>query len=714
MKHFLRVISLSIILILTTLSGNVFSDFQNSILGEKEFILNSNDGGDANNSSIEEATTWTDLVFAGGMEVGSQYNGSFSTFIIQDISFPSTILNNQSLRLDEQIDSQFGDSDGNMSAIEWQIFSNFSAINSLTMIPGIALDSQQLNTNFVMKNLTFDGAFPHLVGEPGNYSWFGEGNFSGQRANLPLAQLSISDVPFGIVPRPVSIHLENPVEYRWSPNSVDVNGTPSDFTVYYQFSTTFYVVTFGDNTPLVSNLVSPSRSLSGIPFNGEQNFVVSTEDAGLDYDVNCVWNFSSMGKSIELTGLSVNLTPNEISGWEGGGLLAVSSTCLDYHGESHQLNGSWGLDDSAPVVNWLNATVGCGQAVNTMTEVNILNCDSLSIPAGMRIEIIGNVSDDFTEFPSARWSSNKTPNWWQEGKQISIIFYQGPQSNSFDDPLEERYLGRNSSIYSLNFSVSDDAGHEWNRSWEVHLLDNQPPSVRPSVIANGIPVSTSHVAHEGDEMSISLNESFDDISAIDETSWWFDLDSEPIQGMQNVSWNTARYFSIGSLDGGYHWLNITSQDEVGNTNSEPYPVFIMIQPKAELDLRITAIELDESSANSQNPNAIRLLVQIQNSGGQSGPFQLCVEKQCVNQTAIAATADGLGVSSHVLDLDLPYGADTTVMVAWFDANNELHFDYMASGVVVSREYSSAEQFAFAAVIVSVLVGLWWRSKSSSD
>ena len=107
MKHFLRVISLSIILILTTLSGNVFSDFQNSILGEKEFILNSNDGGDANNSSIEEATTWTDLVFAGGMEVGSQYNGSFSTFIIQDISFPSTILNNQSLRLDEQIDSQF-------------------------------------------------------------------------------------------------------------------------------------------------------------------------------------------------------------------------------------------------------------------------------------------------------------------------------------------------------------------------------------------------------------------------------------------------------------------------------------------------------------------------------------------------------------------------------------------------------------------------------
>ena len=712
MKKEFRLLLVVALLILATKSIDLQDNSQTLFDDSSYFDSN----GSSNNSSSNNINSngWTELTFTGPMQAQSNYDGNFTTHVWQNMAFPSPFLDNQSMSLDQQIDSQFGNEDGNLSIDEWQLFSNYSANQSLLSIPGILLDSQIISVNVTMQNITFEGAFPHIVGSEVNYSWYASGNFSGQRANLPLAQLSVSHSPTGIIHHPVTIILNSPVEYRYSPPSVEVSGSPSNFTVYYPSISSFYVVTFGDNTPPSSQLVTPSASHTSIDWVEEQHFEVSTSDAGLNHGVSCEWNFSTPTVSVQKRGKNVSLNPSNISIWDMGQTLQVISTCNDYHGESAVINHSWGLDGQAPSVNWLNATVGCGENDDSFAEENILNCDSLSIPAGTRIEIFGNISDDFTPHPLAIWSSDKTPNWWQEGKQISIIFYQGPQSNSFDDPVEERYLARNTSTNVLNFTVSDDAGHVWQRTWDVYLLDNQPPSVRPNVLANDIPVSSSHSAHEGDEISVTMNESFDDISAIEDIRWWFDLDSVPLEGMQNISWQEARYFSLGKLGGGYHWVNITSQDGSGNQNIEPYPLFIMVQPKAELDLQIIQVHRDESSDSSLSPNMVRLLVTIQNNGGQSGPFQLCVEKQCVNQTAVAATADGPGISTHNLELDLAYGADTTVMVAWFDANDELNFAEMESGISITREYSAVEKFAMGAVIVTILVGLWWRSKSANE
>ena len=128
MKKEFRLLLVVALLILATKSIELQVNSQTLIDDSSFFDSN----GSGNNSSSNDTNShgWTELTFTGPMQAQSNYDGNFATYIWQNMAFPSPFLDNQSMSLDQQIDSQFGNEDGNLSIFEWQLFSNHSGLYS--------------------------------------------------------------------------------------------------------------------------------------------------------------------------------------------------------------------------------------------------------------------------------------------------------------------------------------------------------------------------------------------------------------------------------------------------------------------------------------------------------------------------------------------------------------------------------------------------------
>ena len=85
--------------------------------------------------------------------------------------------------------------------------------------------------------------------------------------------------------------------------------------------------------------------------------------------------------------------------------------------------------------------------------------------------------------------------------------------------LSERHLSRTQTSWSINLLVSDNAGNLLTKEWEILVLDGSGPTIVPDLIINNMSISSNNLAREGEFIVISLQQSFDDLDAIEAVSY---------------------------------------------------------------------------------------------------------------------------------------------------------------------------------------------------
>jgi len=680
-----------------------------------------NDSGDgsgeegSNVTNISTATTSATLVLLGNFSATTTVNGSWSANLASNLSQGSNLLNDSTLRLDQQIDLHLGDNDSNLSIAEWQAFTTlFSAENRTTLDGMVWLDDNSFSSpdgiTFTDVNLSAD--LPQEIGINSTWQWNESGAVSVNRGFLPSAMLSVNQAAGTLRGTPLTVTTQSPVEYRWSPSQVEVSGNPTNFTVFQQVTESgTYTVTIADNTVPVVGITHPNHEAVAIRWDTATVFTGTVQEVGLA-KAECSWNFTTPSSSYHASGVEVILEPSTVANWQPGEHMEAKFTCLDFHSQSSSTNHTWGLDAAAPVMIWVNATVGCGGDDLEVAMENILNCDTISIPSSERVAFYAVVGDDFTSNPDLIWTSNKTIDWWQAGTSISSVFYQGPQINGYDDPLPERHFTKQNSTFILNLTVTDDAGHTVERSWDVRLFDNTPPTTKINLWVDDILVTGSSPARIGQTIRVDLNESFDDIDAVTDVRWWASVDDEPISELQDVGWAAIRDFEIGPLKVGFHQLNISAEDTSGN-RAENNSYDLQIYPRPILDLSIVNVTVVDADEWVVAPGEVSVIVWVSNQGDLVAGFRVCVAQQCSNQTALAANPDAAGFSSHYVKFDMSNGEDLIVRIEWEDADGIFHSKTFDTEVRVDQPYSTVEWFGIIVAVLGIAGLLYWFSQRYS-
>jgi hypothetical protein len=663
----------------------------------------------SNGTNISTATTSAVLALSGNFSATTTVNGTWSANLASDLSVGSDLLNDSNLRLDQQIDLHLGDNDSNLSLAEWQAFTTlFSAENRTTLDGMVWLDDNSFSSTsgITISDVNLSTDLPQAVGLNSTWQWNESGAVSVNRGFLPSALLAVNQADGALRATPLTVTTQSPVEYRWSPAQVEVSGSPTNFTVFQDVTESgTFTVTIAPNTAPVVAIGQPNIEAVAIRWDTPVVFTGTVLDAGLP-TTECSWNFTTPSGSYLASGVEVIVEPSTVEVWQPGEYMLAEFTCTDFHAQSTTTNHTWGLDAAAPVMTWVNATVGCGGDDLEMALENILNCDTISIPSSERIAFYAIVGDDFTSNPDIVWTSNKTIDWWQAGSTLSTVFYQGSQINGYDDPLPDRHFAKQNSTFILNLSVTDDAGHTVLRSWAVRLFDNTPPTTKINLWVNDILVTGSSPARIGQTIRVDLNESFDDIDAVTDVRWWAMVDDEPIDELQDVGWEAIRDFEIGPLEVGFHQLNISAEDTSGN-RAENHSYDLQVYPQPILDLSIvnvTVVDVDEWVVA---PGEVAVIVWVNNQGALVAGFRVCVAQQCSNQTALAANPDGAGFSSHYVKFDMSNGDDLVVRIEWEDEDGTFHSKTFDTKVSVNQPYSTVEWFGIIVAVLGIAGLLYW-------
>ncbi|MDP7001164.1 MAG: hypothetical protein QGH90_04605, partial [Candidatus Poseidoniaceae archaeon] len=253
----------------STIPSDEVDWWQSQLWSEHDEGNSSNQSSDSNDSNETEGpATWARLALGGDFTSSSAVAGDWFAFLASDLSHGSNLLNDSNLRLDEQIDLHLGDNDSNLTASEWQSFSDLFQAQNITNLDGrVWLDDNSFTSEFGLNisAVTINAEFPQAVGNNSSWTWNESGNFSSSRSFIPLGLLSVNQGNGVLLNVPLTVITTSPVEYRWSPDKVAVNGTPTEFTVLQNSTVSgTFSVTIAENTAPVVGISSPDTQVVAI------------------------------------------------------------------------------------------------------------------------------------------------------------------------------------------------------------------------------------------------------------------------------------------------------------------------------------------------------------------------------------------------------------------------------------------------------------------
>ena len=627
---------------------------------------------------------------------GSELDLNWSAQYRFDSGMGSTLLKDWGLPLDMQIDIHLdGDEQAFLEILNQSIW--YSGIEGLCC----AIDNVEMFSNSGINSTGF-------IHANGTWGWNEEGVFNVQRNHNPHALISLL---FDDDPRqstPLRIDIPSPWEYRSSSQSEWIEGTPTSFTVLRNMTGVSggLAVTVGENTA-----PSVSSDSGGIqPYDSTFSIDASSSfDHGIG-TIDCTWILvgqDAVAHSFNTT--EVELNASEVDGWNPGDSINMSMTCVDHHGVEGIWNGSLLLDGDYPVIHSIYANVSCDGA--ELAEVDILTCDSIGSIAGNRIWLRSNVSDEVSTSVGVFWYSNKSENWNDQGLLTSIVFHQGIGVNQAGMDVDERQVARETSHNSLQIVVSDQAGHEVSREWDVEVLDGTGPSIKPTVWISGVGMMSGlSQPRVGDELSLDISTSFDDISAVEELLFTIELNGEILPERSAASWQSAINTTLPHLPLGIHSLSISATDEAGNTAQ--YDVEIQIHPLNEVDIICCEVSVPKDGVR---PGDHEVKVLVINEGAMGGWMRICIGADCIDRAMPTATPYGPGEDEVTLIWHAQDDEVLNLRVEWEDTDGEWESYIIKTGVMADEPWSTIETMSFwmlAIVVVGVVIVM--LKKSTED
>ena len=203
------------------------------------------------------------LNFTGSISPSSQVNATWFAEVTVSESYGTDLLDNRSIGLLEQIDTQLGNSDGWINSTESQEFSELVAFSR-----NWTDSSSGGCCSFDYNSMVVIGQTEIIVTPPetgpvnrtnGNWSWTESATMLGASDGRTLRLIDIPRAGSMVEEVPLEIQLPNNWEYRYSPMSEVISGSPGLFTVDRSQAPVAYDIriTITENIPPI---ISASRS----------------------------------------------------------------------------------------------------------------------------------------------------------------------------------------------------------------------------------------------------------------------------------------------------------------------------------------------------------------------------------------------------------------------------------------------------------------------
>ena len=605
----------------------VSSSFSSSSLGLLEKNTNSHQANHSNSGQNHEEliSGVSFLNFSGPISHRSIINATWYAEVSVDESYGTDLLENRTLGLLEQIDSELGNSDGWLDYEEIEDFAD------------MVLMERNWSNAYIAGCCMFDYSPMMAVGEPSIvvrppeigsvnrtdvlWGWTESANLTGISDGRVLRLIDLPRVGGIIEEVPLWVDLPDGWEFRFSPMSELISGEPNTFLVNRSMAPVAYDIRItidANEPPRISGNKFPSSSTTTL--DRTTSFSSTCFDSHLEVPI-VQWIVSLENMTVHThQNPWIEFAPSDL-GFSHGDPLNVTATCTDSHGSS----SIW---KSNSVVDGVSPTWSGTITTNGRDNIDIEK-EFIEVPAGTTIQFYVNASDDSGLPVSLEMHTNISNGWRQTGTTQNIFHFTANQGFEVNGPhldLYSRHIQRNPTEIAVQLLVIDDAGNTISEEWTVRVLDSSSPTIIPKLFSNGIEIEFDE-AHQGDNLTLDLSQSFDDLDDINQLDWsiWVNgISQNELHGLllSNANWTEAESVSIPLLGRGFHEIIVNSTDSKGNSIEQI--IDIVVLPKRGAHISI----IETSFSGDQVGGMGTLFVTYQNDGTDDAYARVCLSDVC--------------------------------------------------------------------------------------
>lgn len=669
-------------------------------------------GDDNTNSEQIQISGQATLSLTGDLLPDSQINATWNLEIGIPEEYGTDLLPNQSTGIRLQIDNHLGNSDGNITESEISDFIQLLT-NARTWINSEVAGCCMFDyTELALLSPVTVIVSPPSVGpviSTSSETW-GWSESAELMATTDLRTTRLLDLPRTgslIEEVPLVISIQEPWEFRFSAMQEIISGEPGSFTVLRAESPVYSTIriAIGENSP-PSVTVSRSGGMSiSTPLNGTIHFTSECEDSMLETP-SFNWRLSNNGTILNSSDgeydsdgrvvISVNPAQN---GYLSGDILSADLTCIDSFGSSSSWYENIIIDGQNPSydIRFTEITSeGIEVQRNESEHSMIIRSDS-----ELFVDVI--TSDNSNLPVSVQVVSNKSQGWRHFSNDelyFSAVFNQGEQVNGMHLSVDERHQERTNSHWELILNVTDEAGNTVKRTWDIIVEDSAGPVIIPYITANSTRVGPSEPAREGDNILLTLTESFDDLDNILNTLWTVTINGD--QKHTNASWMEAEKIEFSDLGIGIHYVEILATDSLGNSADISFQ--FSIEPKEGFNLEIIQTDI---SGDQLIGNTINFRASINNYQSSVGSARACYADTCSAYVMIpGATSSSSGYFEIDADIQLLEAGPLDIRIEWIgNEDGESGTLNLNQSIMVSEQDDEGLDYQVQALfaVLSVLV-----------
>lgn len=669
-------------------------------------------GDDNTNSEQIQISGQATLSLTGDLLPDSQINATWNLEIGIPEEYGTDLLPNQSTGIRLQIDNHLGNSDGNITESEIsdfiQLLTNARTWTNSEVAGCCMFDYTELA---LLSPVTVIVSPPSVgpVISTSSETW-GWSESAELMATTDLRTTRLLDLPRTgslIEEVPLVISIQEPWEFRFSAMQEIISGEPGSFTVLRAESPVYSTIriAIGENSP-PSVTVSRSGGMSiSAPLNGTIHFTSECEDSMLETP-SFNWRLSNNGTILNSSDgeydsdgrvvISVNPAQN---GYLSGDILSADLTCIDSFGSSSSWYENIIIDGQNPSydIRFTEITSeGIEVQRNESEHSMIIRSDS-----ELFVDVI--TSDNSNLPVSVQVVSNKSQGWRHFSNDelyFSAVFNQGEQVNGMHLSVDERHQERTNSHWELILNVTDEAGNTVKRTWDIIVEDSAGPVIIPYITANSTRVGPSEPAREGDNILLTLTESFDDLDNILNTLWTVTINGD--QKHTNASWMEAEKIEFSDLGIGIHYVEILATDSLGNSADISFQ--FSIEPKEGFNLEIIQTDI---SGDQLIGNTINFRASINNYQSSVGSARACYADTCSAYVMIpGATSSSPGYFEIDADIQLLEAGPLDIRIEWIgNEDGESGTLNLNQSIMVSEQDDEGSDYQLQAffAVLSVLV-----------
>ena len=649
------------------------------------------------------------LNFTNSISHSSQVNATWFAQVSVLESYGTDLLENRSIGLLDQIDQDLGNSDGWIDESEANSFSE------------LVVSSRNWTDSFSGGCCAFDYSSMSVVGSidvsvnppeigptnrtGGEWGWTESGNLIGTSDGRTLRLIDLPRVGALIEEVPLRVSLPEGWEFKFSPMSEIISGSPGAFVVDRSQAPVAYDIriTIDRNMPPVLSAISFPQISSTISLAKSSLFTATCSDNPLE-NPRIEWTIGRSGTTISsFENDWISVKPSDLN-FTHGDVMSVNATCIDFHGSVSHWNDNPTVDGIPPDWSGKFTINGIeGDVIQNGSQTPIL------APAGSLVRFDVNASDDSSLPVLLELYTNVSEGWRQTGlnqQTFEFTANQGMGINGADMGIDERHLQRAPSEILMALVATDDAGNTVLSEWTLRVLDANPPTVIPRLFSDGIEIEYDDKIHENDELELNLSHSYDDLDPIGEVSWSILVDGEEIF-QSNPDWSVFEPISLSFLTKGTHSITVKATDSKGNIREEP--ISITVEPRSGAHISVVEATLPD---DARIGSSVMLTVLVQNDGSDPAFARVCLSDICGRWTEepFAATLEsGPGQATIEFQFEMQNDTVEDLYLSWDSASSGTYGD-IPMEVSLKKQPGIATSLILAVIIgISALSLAWYRN-----